>query len=214
MVETDIIPGVMEVKWADVEARIQTAAEAARSVHVYFSDGTIGTAETFSDPEPFANLLARYPSVTFEAHILAAIPEKFIRPLADSGFRRITAHVESNDPRRFLEEAKYDDVEVGLAIDGATEIDQIEPFLEEIDYAVVMTAEAGVTGGTFLPESVEKIKLIRQNFPDLPIEAVGGITDRSVRAVKDAGATRIVSSEFLFSDPDGVAAAIERLDQA
>jgi len=98
-----------------------------------------------------------------------------------------------------------------MALDGDTEIDQVEPFLEEIDFVVVMTAEAGASGGTFLPETVEKIKLIRQNFPDLPIEAVGGITDASVKAVKDAGATRIVATDYIFKDPQHVAEAIETL---
>ena len=86
--------------------------------------------------------------------------------------------------------------------------------MEEVDFVVIMSAEAGATGGTFLPEAVEKVKLIRQNLPDLPIEVVGGITDATVKAVWDVGATRIVSTAFLYQNPGNMAEAVEALAPA
>ena len=213
MADTDIVPGIFEKEWDALLSKVRLAAPVAHTLHIYVSDGSLGTPETWTEASRFKEVAEQFPDVTFEAHILSANPEKYVRPLADNGFRRIIAHVESNDPRRFLEAAKYDDVEVGIAIDGATEVEQIEPFLEEIDVAVVMTAEAGVIGGTFLPEAIEKIKLIHQNFPDLPIEAVGGITDRSVKAVKDAGAARVVASQYIFASGNSVEDAIAELER-
>ncbi len=210
----EILPGIIAKNTTDVTAKISAAAAFTTWMHVYVSDGTMGVEETLTDYSSLPEIIQLYPDVSFEAHILAANPEKYLRQLIDAGFRRIVLHVESNDPRRFLEDAKYDDVEVGIALDGATEIDQVEPFLEEVDFVVVMTAEAGKSGGTFLPEAVEKIKLIHQNFPDLPIEAVGGITPTTIRTIKDAGATRIVSSDFIFKNPGSVGEAIEALRSA
>lgn len=212
MTDAEIVPGVFEKTWEAVEGRIQEAIPFAKTLHIYLSDGTLGTTETFADPERFKDLVRSYPDVVFEAHILSANPEKLVRQIADSGFRRVIAHVEANDPRRFLELAKYDEVEVGIAIDGATEVEQVEPFLEAVDFVVVMTAEAGDVGGDFLPETLEKIKLIHGNFPDLPIECVGGITDRSIKAVKDTGATRIVSTKYLYDH--GIEGAIAELERA
>ena len=214
MAEIDIIPGVLEKEWDAVVSRVEQVVPYVKSIHIYISDGTLGTNETFAKPEQFADLIGRYPDIVFEAHILSATPEKFIRPLADSGFRRVIAHVEANDPRRFLAESKYDEVEVGLALDGASEVEQIEPFLEEIDFVLVMTAEAGVSGATFLPEAVEKIKAIHQNFQDLPIEVAGGITDRSIKAVYDVGANRMVASSFIYANPAGEELAIQTLSES
>lgn len=213
MADIDVIPGIAEKSWSEFEKKVALAAPYATWLHVTVSDGTMGTDATHLDYSKLPELLAAYPQVSFEAHIQAATPEKYIRSLADAGFKRLIAHVECNDPRRFLEEAKFDEVEVGIALDGATEIDQVEPFLEEVDFVVVMTAEAGGSGGKFLPEAVEKVKLIRQNFLDLPIEVVGGITDVTVKAVKDAGATRIVSSAYIF-DGSQVGEAMDTLQTA
>jgi ribulose-phosphate 3-epimerase len=211
MAEIDVIPAVVESDWEALDQKVALVAPFVPWVHINISDGSIGASETFADVTKLTELTKKYPHVSFEAHLLVANPDKYVRSLADGGFTRIIAHIESNDPRLFLDVAKYDEVEVGIALDGATEIDQVEPFLEEVDFVVVMTAEVGASGGTFLPEAVEKIKLIRQNYPDLPIEAVGGITDANVKAVKDAGATRIVATDYIFKHVQNVEEAIETL---
>ncbi len=58
------------------------------------------------------------------------------------------------------------------------------------------------------------IKRIAENFPHLPIEVDGGINDKTAKVVKDAGATRLVSTSFLFKDPDHITESIERLKTA
>lgn len=214
MADDSIIAGIWEKEWDAVVAKVAMAATVVKWVHITVADGTMGTDVTVTDLSGFTDLVADFPQLSFEVHLLSATPEKYIRELSDAGVARIIAHVESNDPRRFLEEVKYEEVEVGIAMDGATEIEEVEPFLEEVDFVVIMSAEAGVTGGTFLPEAVEKVKVIRQNLPDLPIEVVGGITDTTIKAVKDVGATRIVSTAYLFGHPGGVAAAVETLASA
>lgn len=215
MSDIDVIPEIIETDWSEVEKKVALVAPHVSWVHVCVSDGTMGTDATLlPDFSHVPELIKQYPKLSFEARLLVASPEKYVRQLADAGFTRLIAHVESNDPRMFLEAAKFDEVEVGIALDGATEIDQVEPFLEEIDFVVVMTAEAGPVGGAFLPEAVEKIKLIRQNLPDLPIEAVGGITEATAKIVKEAGATRVVSSSYIFADVSDVGGRIETLQTA
>lgn len=214
MADIEIIAGVSEKDWDSFVEKVSQVAPHVSWIHVAVSDGTMGVDATLTDFSHLSEVSTLYPHLSFEARLLTATPEKYVRPLADAGFKRLIAHVESNDPRLFLEEVKFDEVEVGIAMDGATEIDEVEPFLEEVDFVVVMTAEAGEAAGTFLPEGVEKVKLIRQNLPDLPIEAVGGITDVTVKTVKDAGATRIVSTAFVLHNPGGVKDAVEALTNA
>lgn len=211
MSDIDVIPEIIETDWSEVEKKVALVAPYVSWVHVCVSDGTMGTDATLSDFSHVPELIKQYPKLSFEARLLVASPEKYVRQLADAGFTRLIAHVESNDPRMFLEAAKFDEIEVGIALDGATEIDQVEPFLEEVDCLVVMTAEAGTVNGTFLPEAVEKIRLVRQNFPDLPIEAIGAINETTVKMVKDAGVTRVVSNSFLFADENDIASRIEAL---
>jgi ribulose-phosphate 3-epimerase len=207
----DVIPGILEKDIADIEHAVGLVASHVRGVQIDFADNTLVANTTYLDPAGFAKLISAHPHLSFEAHLMVASPEKYIRGLADAGFKRLIAHIEANDPRVFLDEAQLESAEVGLAIDGPTEIEQIEPFLEEIDVALVMTIEAGFSGQSFMPETMEKVRAIRKNFIDLAIEVDGGINADTARVARDAGATRLVSTSFLFKDPENIGKAIEQL---
>lgn len=201
----DIIPGIFENEWRELERKVALVVPYVEWVQIDVSDGTFVPAKTVVKFDQLDK------SLSFEAHLMVADPVKYIRPLVEAGFKRIIAHIECQDPRLFLENAKYESVEVGLAVDGMTELEQVEPFLEEIDVVLVMTAEAGESGRTFLPDTVEKIKRIAESFPDLTIEVEGGIDDQTVKIVKAAGATRIVSTKYIFDHEADMATAVNRL---
>lgn len=208
----DVIPGILENDWEATERHIRMVAPYVQWMQIGITDGTLVSMTSLVDFRPLPALIASLGKPIFlEAHLMVVDPVKYIRPLVDNGFTRLVAHIESQDPREFLAAAAFESVDVCLAIDTASEVDEVEPFLEEIDGVVVMTAEAGVEGREFVPETVDKILRIHQNFPDLPIEVDGGMNDQTVKIVRDAGATRIVSTSYIFKDPDGIARAIDHL---
>jgi ribulose-phosphate 3-epimerase len=204
----DVIPGILEKEWAGVEEKLRLVTGVVDWAHIDFADNTLVPNTTCLDFAKFAPYAKQF---SLEAHLMVSTPEKYIQPLADAGFKRLIAHIEAHDPRIFLNKVKYEEVEVGIAIDGPTEFDAIEPFLEEADFVVVSMVESGFSGGVFLPECVEKIKSIHGYLPDLPIEATGGINSTTARLVTEAGATRLVSTSFLFKDPANIKGAIEHL---
>lgn len=208
----EVIPGIgPQTDWKVIEERLQVIIPHTGWVQVDFADNTLVPNTTYMD---FSSFKPYADKVSLEGHLMVAQPEKYIKPAADAGFKRLIAHVEAHDPRIFLEQVKFEDVEVGIAIDGPTEFEQVEPFLEEVDFVLVMTVEAGFSGQAFLPECVEKIKSIHAYLPDLPIEVDGGINATTARLVKEAGATRLVATNFIFSDPANISTAIEHLKNA
>jgi ribulose-phosphate 3-epimerase len=220
----EVIPGILEKEWEMIEERLRLVTGLVDWVQLDFADNTLVPNTTFLDFSRFTrHASARLPKTgtvgqasvaggpQLEAHFMVANPEKYIKAAVDAGFKRVIAQVEAHDPRLFLDAAKHEEVEVGIAIDGPTEFEAVEPFLEEVDFVLVMMVEAGFSGGTFLPECLEKIKSIHSYLPDLPIEADGGISDKTARLVTEAGATRLVSTSFLFRDPANIAGAIDRL---
>lgn len=204
----DIIPGIIAKDIGELVRNIDLVAPHVTWVQIDFADGTLVDAKSAFDIDKLAPVIKKYPLLSFEAHLVVADPVKYIRPIADAGFKRLIAHVESSDPRRFLEEMERESVEAGLAIDATTEIEHIEPFLEILDQVLV------ITGDPFLPETLEKIRLIKESYQDVPIEVAGGIDEKTTKLVKDAGATKIVPTHFLFRHPSDIASAIRKLQMA
>ena len=204
----DIIPGILEQEWEMIEERLRLVTGLVEWVQIDVADNTLIPNTTFLD---FAKFKAYSDKLSLEAHFMVANPEKYIKAAADAGFKRLIVHVEAHDPRLFLDQVKYEDVQVGVALDGPTEFETIEPFLEEVDVVEVMMVEAGFAGGTFLPECVEKIKSIHSYLPDLPIEVSGGMTEKTARLVTEAGASRLVVNSFLFNNPGNIKSVLEQL---
>jgi ribulose-phosphate 3-epimerase len=204
----EVIPGILEKEWEMIDERLRLITPYASWAQIDFADNTLVPNTTFMD---FAAFKPHADKLSLEAHLMVASPEKYIKAAVDAGFKRLIAHVEAHDPRIFFDQVKYEHADVGIAIDGPTDFEQVEPYLEEVDFVLVMTVEAGFSGQAFLPECVEKIKSIHAYLPDLPIEVDGGINEATARLVKEAGATRLVSTNYLFGNPSDIATAIERL---
>ena len=65
-----------------------------------------------------------------------------------------------------------------------------------------MTVNPGFYGSSFLPEMMSKITELRKLKPDLDIEVDGGITDKTIKQVDDAGANLFVSGSFIVKSDD------------
>ncbi|MEK9143208.1 MAG: hypothetical protein AAB481_01080 [Patescibacteria group bacterium] len=209
---TDVTPAIFIDDFEILKSQIAALSPHIPWIQLDLSDGTMVPAVSLMDMEKLKAIIAIYPGTFFEAHLMVDNPAKYLKQLADSGFKRIIAQIECSDPRVFLDDAALESVEIGLALDGASEIDILEPFMEEIDTVVIMTIEAGSTESPFLPESVEKIKSLRHHFPDLAIVAEGNIDERNAKLLSDAGVTRLViSSDTLLKDSAGIVQKLEQL---
>lgn len=210
----DIIPGILETEWNEIESKVRLVSPFVSWVQIDVADGTMVPATTFQDFEKFKIFTSEeHLPLSFEAHLLVASPETYIRKLSDAGFKRVVAHVEAHDPRVFIDEAKFESFEVGLALDSPSNLELLEPFIEEVDYVLLMMNEAGVKDQSFQDEQIEKIVDLHRHFPDLAIEVEGGIDARTAKLVREAGATRIVSTHFLFKDPQHIDQRVMQLQQ-
>lgn len=208
----DVTPAIFTNDLETLKSQIAALASLVPWIQLDLSDGTMVPTKTFFELDKLAKLVKLDQSISFEAHLMVDNPVKYLKPLVDAGFKRIIAQVEASDPRQFLDDGQLESIEVGLALDGASEVETIEPFLESVDLVVIMTIEAGAPDGPFLPESLEKIKAIRHHFPDLPIVAEGNIDQRNGGLLADVGVSRLVISvDSLARDSADIASTMKAL---
>ncbi|MCI8597978.1 MAG: hypothetical protein HFJ10_06000 [Lachnospiraceae bacterium] len=90
----------------------------------------------------------------------------------------------------------------GIALNPETPLEVLnEELLEQVDVVHLMTTCPGVEGQSFIPESMEKIALLRKRLdsfrPGMDLEVDGNITMKSIGRVAKAGANVLVSGRAL-----------------
>lgn len=192
----EIIPGILERTWPEIENKLELVKPFAKTVHIDIIDGKFANNLTFLDPAPFKKY-----SDTFllELHMMVEDPIRYLQPWAAAGFKRFLGHVEKMpDPAEFIIRGHLFG-EVGLAIDGPTDIGSINNIdLNDLDCLLIMMITAGESGKKFDPQQLKKIRAIRSKMEFLPIEVDGGINNQTILEAKSATVNRFVSTSHLF----------------
>ena len=100
---------------------------------------------------------------------------------------------------------------MGLVLNPETAVDAVLPYLAEIDLLLVMSVHPGWGGQHFIPEVLEKVKVVRREIDArrlaVEIEIDGGINVETAPAAVAAGCDILVAGSAVFHAPDPVAAA-------
>ena len=151
--------------------------------------------------------------IFLDVHLMIKRPDFYIDRFVEAGADNITVHVEpeaEHDVAKTLQQIREAGVEVGLALNPATPVEAVEPFLDQIDLLLCMTVVPGFGGQSFMPEVLEKIEKVKALRSDrgltFHIQVDGGIdADTSVR-VREAGANNLVAGSSTFGASDMAAA--------
>lgn len=204
---TEVIPAILEKEFPEIEKKIHLVEGLVNWVQIDIADNTLASNTTFLDPVSFVSLKT---SIQLELHMMVKDPLMYLESFTKAGFKRFYAHVEGEFIPEFIEKSYNLGVEVGLAIDGPTDISKIHKYIDDIDCILVMAIEAGESGRPFREDTVEKIKKIRELDLEIPIAVDGAMDDVNAQKIVSAGATRINSNSFIFNAPD-VKIPIEQL---
>jgi ribulose-phosphate 3-epimerase len=192
----NVIPGILEKEWSEIERKLELAKQFAKAIHIDIIDGKFADNLTFLDPQPFKKYSNDF---FFELHMMVENPIEYVKPWADAGFKRFLGHIElMPHQENFLNEArKYG--EAGLAIDGPTDPLTLNALPESSETILFMSIKAGFSGQEFNPSFLEKIKQIKEKGFTGTCEVDGGINDQTLITAKECGANRFVSTSYLFN---------------
>ena len=83
-------------------------------------------------------------------------------------------------------------------------------FLSHLFHQVlVLTVEPGFGGQAFMPDAVQKCRVLRAAAPDLLIEVDGGINSKTAAVAAEAGADVLVAGSAIFGAPDPQQAMVD-----
>ncbi len=169
-------------------------------------------------PNYIADLKKAYPQATAEVHLMVSNPADYLPMLKKNGADYVAFHADSTSfVRRTLHEFHEAGMKAGVVINPSQKLDIIEPYVQYLDYVILMTVEPGFAGQRFLPGSLERIRelsnLRKKHDAKFLIEIDGGVDYENAKACVEQGADILVTGIYVvFRQPDGIVSACKRFE--
>ena len=213
-----IVPSVLSADFTRLGEQVREAEEAgAQRIQVDVMDGHFVPNITMGPM--IVGAVRRSTTLPIEAHLMISHPEQYIEEFANAGADFIIVHQEvSPHLHRIIQQIKAAGKMAGVALNPSTPVIMLEDVLSMLDMALIMTVNPGFGGQKFIPETLPKIKRLREML-DLreihcDIEVDGGIHETIVPLVVQAGANLLVAGSAVYNERESVAEAIARLRNA
>jgi ribulose-phosphate 3-epimerase len=204
-----LAPSILSADFAQLAAEVDRVADAADLLHVDVMDGHFVPNLTIGPV--VVSALRKHTELFLDCHLMIDNPAVLLEGFADAGADRCIVHVELGDPRPLFDELRSRSVGVGLVLNPETPVDAVLPYLDEIDLLLVMSVHPGWGGQGFIPEVLDKVRVVRKEIDerglDVEIEIDGGINVTTAPAAAEAGVDILVAGSAVFGAPDPLAAA-------
>jgi ribulose-phosphate 3-epimerase len=195
--ENKIIPAIIATNQEELNTRINKVKNNFSILQLDVMDGKFVPTHSLDFDFILPETNCRY-----EAHLMVSNPEEWIEKnhqIADV----ILVHIESTEePEKIIDLVKNKGKKIGFVLNPETPIEKIKPYLDQIDEVLVMTVNPGYYGSKFLPEALDKVKVLRELKPNLEIEVDGGIDDKTIKQAYESGANLFISGSYLQKSED------------
>jgi ribulose-phosphate 3-epimerase len=213
-----IVPSVLSADFTRLGDQVREAEEAgAQRIQVDVMDGHFVPNITMGPI--IVNAVRHCTTLPIEAHLMISNPEQYIEEFAKAGADVIIVHQEVTPHlHRIIQQIKAAGKMAGIALTPSTPIIMLEDILSMLDMALIMTVNPGFGGQKFIPETLPKIRRLREMIDQqelhCEIEVDGGINESIVPLVVQAGANLLVAGSAVYNERESVAEAIARLRNA
>jgi ribulose-phosphate 3-epimerase len=201
-----ILPSLLMCDFGDLKTEIHRLEAAGTEVlHLDVMDGHFVPNLTYG--MPIVAGLRKHTNMPLDVHLMISDPLKYAQAFVDAGADLLTFHVEAvEDPVAVAKKIASLGVGVGVAINPRTSMERLGDCLDYCDLALVMSVEAGFGGQAFDPIAIDRLRELRERYPDLLLEIDGGINGQTISLARAAGCDLFVVGSAIFRQSDyGVA---------
>lgn len=201
MKKIEMSPSILSCDFSSIgEAVRELISAGAERIHFDVMDGQFVPPITFG--AQMLQDLRGLGELCFEAHLMTQTPDAHFDAFAKAGANLIIFHAEATvHTHRLIGQLRSMGISPGIAINPATPVAAISEVLGEVDLALVMTVNPGWGGQKFIEKALDKVRAIREAYPDLDIEVDGGIDPSTIGRARAAGANVFVSGSYLVKQP-------------
>lgn len=196
---------ILSADLAHLADQVKLVHEHADIIHIDIMDGhfvppiALGTVVVAS--------LRPHTDRTMHGHLMVDAPESFFAELAEAGLDVVSFHHEAvPDPVTAIDKARAAGLGAGVTIKMQTPVDEVFPYLDQVDDVMLMSIEPGWSGQQLDPAVYRRIEAVRVEVDRrglaAEVEIDGGVKIENAQRAVQAGATVLISASGVFGAED------------
>lgn len=146
-------------------------------------------------------------NLPIDVHLMIENPDKYIPSFAEAGANYISVHVETCPHlNRTIQFIKSCGPTPGVVLNPSTPLNSIEWVLDDVEFVLIMSVNPGFGGQGFIENSLDKIRqlrnMINKNGARTLIQVDGGVNEKTIKEISQAGADVFVAGSAIFGSHD------------
>ncbi len=192
-------PSVLSADFGHLESDVKRAVDAgAEYIHFDVMDGMFVPSISFG--MPVLKCVRKMTDAVLDVHLMIEEPERYIDEFAALGADILTVHAEATRHLdSTLQRIRKAGMKAGVALNPATPLSTLDYVRDRTDMVLLMTVNPGFGGQSYIPAITDKIKALRESWPEVDIEVDGGINKDTIDAAMNAGANIFVEGSAVFN---------------
>jgi len=210
-----IAPSILSADFGNLARDVEAICEAGCDlVHVDVMDGHFVPNLTIGPV--VVSAVAKVATKPLDIHLMVENNTFFVNLFAPLNPEYISFHIEEEKhPHRLVQHIRSLGIKPAIVLNPHTPPESVEFLLADVEMVLLMSVNPGFGGQKFIPSVLERAKrlkaLIEKHNPSCLIEVDGGVSDKNIEALKEAGVNVVVAGSYVFGNSNGYKHAIDSL---
>ena len=201
-----VAPSILSADFGNLAQEVKAICDGGCDlVHVDVMDGHFVPNLTIGPV--VVSAVAKAATKPLDIHLMVENNSFFVDLFAPLNPKYISFHIEEEKhPHRLIQKIRDLGISPAITLNPHTPPESIEFLLEDLEMVLLMSVNPGFGGQKFIPNVLERAarlkNMIEKRNPSCLIEVDGGVNDKNIHSLKEAGVDIVVAGSYVYGSDD------------